>query len=188
MTLDRKERFLIANQFKILEALYPKEAADYAACRMVFEEGYESEYEDTMNHISNEIVAAGEANEVINTLDMFSAIRRSAGNLSDKNSVNEFGMKFRGYDGNHPTESRLMGYARFTVIDKRRFSEIMEGQEKHFDFNSHSEMLGMYGRMLEVWNKIPIGTQLGQRHNLTGDQLIQLDKATIHPSNRAGRQ
>jgi uncharacterized protein YfbU (UPF0304 family) len=182
--MDRKDRFIIANQLKILEALYPDEAGSYAVQRTAFEEGYESHYSWAMEHISEDVLTEEEAKEVVDTLDMFRAIKRSYGAIPDKTGIDEYSIKFRGYDGNDPTECKLLGYARYFVVELDRFQEVLEDQNEHFDFNSHGEMRAVYQRMLEVWRAIPAGVNPGQRHGLTKDQLIAVTGAAVHPRNR----
>lgn len=182
MKLDRKERFAIANQLKILEALYPEEASHYAIQRTAFEDGYESHYEWAMESISNDVLSEEESDEVINTLDMFSALKRSVQKLDDKTGLDEYDFKFRGYDGNHPKECKLLGYARYFVIELERFQDVLDGQTSHFDFNSHMEIRSVYSRMLSEWMKVPSGIELGSRHNLTKAQIQTILNATTHPS------
>lgn len=169
MKLDRKERFVIVNQLKILEALFPAEASYYAIQRTAFENGYEAHYELAMDSISNDALTEEESEEVIDTLDMFSALKRSAKSLSDRTGLNDYSLKFRGYDGNHAEECKLLGYARYFVVELERFKDILEGQDNHFDFNSHMEVRKVYSRMLVEWKKIPSGQESGTKHNLTKD-------------------
>ena len=46
MHLSRTERWLLANQYRILEALVPDEADWFRKARTVVEEGFAGEYED----------------------------------------------------------------------------------------------------------------------------------------------
>lgn len=180
MKLDRKERFIISNQLKILEALYPEEASSYAIQRTAFEEGYESHYLWAMEQIAENPLTEAESNEVIDTLNMFRAIHQCYKNLSDKTGIEEHDIRFRGYDGNDPFECKLLGYARYFVVELERFQEILEDQEEHFDFNSHSEMLAVYRRMLDVWKRLPAE----QRHKLNKGQLVEITNARTHPQYR----
>lgn len=181
MKLDRKDRFIIANQLKILEALYPEEAGSYAIQRTAFEDGYESHYSWAMEHISENTLSEEETKEVVDTLDMFRAIRRCYAELPDKTGIDEYSVKFRGYDGNDRVESKLLGYARYFVVELNRFQEVLEEQGDHFDFNSHGEMRGVYQRMLDVWKRLPPE----QRHRLTKDQIVSITQAQVHPENRS---
>ena len=174
--MEKKDRFIISNQLKILEALYPEEAQYYSQCRTAFEEGYETHYDWSMEHISTETLSEEVTKEVIDTLDMYRAIYYYQRD-KDIDGINEYALKFSGYDGNDPMESRMMGYARYFVVDLNRFTEILETQGEHFDFNSHAEMREKYRRMLIRWKEIPAGTNEGQRHNLTKQQLESILEA-----------
>lgn len=168
--MNKKDRFIISNQLKILEGLYPEDAQYYAQHRTAFEEGYESHYGWAMEHISNETLTEEVTREIIDTLDMYRAIyfyQRDHG----IDGFNEYQLKFSGYDGNDPFESKMMGYARYFVVELNRFTEVLETQGEHFDFNSHAPKRGKYQRMLAIWKAIPAGRSQGQRHNLTRTQL-----------------
>lgn len=174
--MNKKDRFIISNQLKILEALYPDDAQYYSQHRTAFEEGYESHYDWAMEHISNDILNEEVTREIIDTLDMYRAIyfyQRDHGT----DGFNEYELKFRGYDGNDPFEYRMMGYARYFVVELNRFTEVLETQGEHFDFNSHAEMRENYQKMLAVWKAIPAGTNEGQRHKLTKTQLESILRA-----------
>lgn len=174
--MEKKDRFIIANQLKILESLYPDDAQHYAQCRTAFEEGYESHYDWAMEHISSETLNEEVTREVVDTLDMYRAIFYFQRD-NDTEDINEFSLKFSGYDGNDPQECKMMGYARYFVVELNRFTEVLETQGEHFDFNSHGERRAKYQRMLRVWKAIPAGTREGQRHNLTRDQLTSILEA-----------
>ena len=49
--LTRVERYILSNQFRILEALYPDEASHFATTREALEHGYEILYDWDMEHI-----------------------------------------------------------------------------------------------------------------------------------------
>ena len=43
--------------------------------------------------------------------------------LKDKDGITEYDINFRGYDGNDSVECKLMGYARYFVVELKRFGE-----------------------------------------------------------------
>lgn len=45
MKLSRTERWMLSNQYRILEALYPADAGSYARHREALESGYELHYD-----------------------------------------------------------------------------------------------------------------------------------------------
>lgn len=52
MDLTREQRWILANQYRILERLYPNEAECHAKAREVLENGYEFNYDWIAQHIS----------------------------------------------------------------------------------------------------------------------------------------
>lgn len=170
MKLDIKDRYIIINQLKILEALYPDEASSYAIHRTAFEAGYEAHYSWAMDFVYEDTLTKDLTDEVVNTLDMFRAISFYIRDKKDIENLNPYRLKFSGYDGNDNLESSLMGYARYFVVELNRFQEILE-QDEFFDFNSHMEMRDIYLNMLEKWLKLKPGRKEGERHNLTRSQI-----------------
>lgn len=82
---------------------------------------------------------------------------------------------FMGFDGNN--ESEYMSCAQFYVHRLNRFAMF-----KDREFNSHSEMVGAYHRMIAVFNEVydPVH---GAEH-LSAEQIIAIMNERIHPSNR----
>lgn len=178
MELSKKERFFIANQLKILAALYPKEASFYNAQFEAIQQGYESEYSDILNLIEDETFNVQSSTEVTETLNMFAAIKRSYEAVEDKTGISAEAIHFSGYDGND--ESNFLGYVGYVIEDKEKFRHILSDKKKHTDLNSHMPMREVYGRMLQKWNEIAHE----EKHNLTKEQILVITNARIHPKNR----
>lgn len=178
LKLSRLDRYFISNQLRILEALYPNEADDYAVRREVIENGYEMLYNSNMNYIydGEETMSIEESKEVWDTMDMFDAIDRSAKKLSPENLKGKRNTKFRGYDGNN--ESKFMAFAAFTVERLKRFEYLP--MEKKGYWNSHMPTRDVYRRMLEEWRKMP----MERRFELTADELQTVLDAAVHPDSR----
>ncbi len=174
MEFTKKERFMIANQFRILELLEPAQAQEYAKTREIFEEGYENECEWAMEHIDSGL-SSDIQKQVCDTLDMFVAIRRNYGQLTDKIGIEPNEILFDGYDGNDPQEVKMLGYARFLVEKEGKFTDVKKGQDGHWNFNSHGERIENYERMLAEWD------QMGRNQILSKDQIANLLNASNHP-------
>ena len=175
LKLTRTERWILVNQYRILEALYPKEARDFARDRYALEHGFEGEYPDIIPNIYDESegLSAEECSEVIQIMDMHRALKRSYEALKDKTGIKEYGIKFQGFDGNN--ETAQMAYARhFCSGDGGKFTELDRGD----DFNSHGPELDVYRRMMKVWRRFD------RSHELTREQIIEILDARVHPSNR----
>lgn len=150
MELSKKERLAFIYQLRILEALYPEEAVDFAHKRTALENGYSLHYEWLTETLS-EGMSAEECREVLDILDMYRAITFGLQKLDEGDALRKHRLaKFRGFDGNN--EGQLMAYVRYFIMDLDRFDELKEG--KFPSFNSHMPMLNVYQAMLERWNPI----------------------------------
>src|SRR5258708_8853622 len=118
MHLDKKERLILSNQLKILEKLYPEEATYYALHRKALENGYSLNYEWLVEHFS-EAMTETECLEVLDILDMYRAITFSYAKIKDPAGIEDFWLKFRGFDGNNETSQ--YSYAQYFVADLGRF-------------------------------------------------------------------
>lgn len=164
MDLNEKDRLIISNQLKILERLYPEEAAYYAQHRKAVEHGYRLHYAWLIEHFYEEMTEE-ECREVLSVLDMYRAITLSFQKLEDKTGIDEPQVRFRGFDGNN--EGKQFSYAQYFIVDLGRFDEL-KYDSKYPDFNSHMPMLGKYRRMLSAW----MGYE--NRFQLDRTQLLQV--------------
>ncbi|HXS95954.1 MAG TPA: YfbU family protein [Candidatus Limnocylindrales bacterium] len=95
--------------------------------------------------------------EVVDILDMWSAIESYYGRLSPedqqlvKSEVRRFGgdLRFPGFDGNDEVEGNYMSISEFLVNDLHRF-----GSFRGRDFNSHHPFLDMYRGMVKAFSKV----------------------------------
>jgi len=136
---------LLANQFKILEALDPKQAERYRRLQTIFEEGYPLEYGEVFTNIADGLSHDG-CSEVVDILQMYRDLKWSFDKLSDRSSIDADDIDFPGFDGNN--ESEQMAYAEFVVQRGDRFAEL--GDQ---NLNSHYPSIDGYRRMLAVWRR-----------------------------------
>ncbi len=165
--LTGAERLILSNQYRILEALYPKEAKGIAHTREAIENGFELEYRAATQHVNDgdDIMAAEECREVIDILEMFSVLKRCYKSLPDKSGIDEAATHFEGFDGNN--ETKQVAYARHFCGDGDRFSDLDRGD----NFNSHFPTLEPYRRMVAEWEKSP------KKHQLSKEDLIRITSA-----------
>lgn len=150
MELTKKDRLAFSYQLRILEALYPNEAADFAQKRTALEDGFALHYDWLFENLYDEL-SKEECQEVLNVLDMYRAITFSLRNLDDGDALHKHHLaKFSGFDGNN--EGQLMAYVRYFIVDLDRYDELKEG--KLPSFNSHTPMLATYRAMLRRWDVI----------------------------------
>lgn len=168
MRLSRTERWILASQYRILEALYPDEAESLARDREVLERGYELNYDWISEHIVEPAVDAVVCSVVISTFDMFSRLKWSYERLRDGSGIDARDIAFLGFSGNH--ERDQFGYTRFLVDREGKFKDIGRGLD---DFNSHFSTLGQYRRMLAEWERVPPE----RRFDLARDDVVRIVSA-----------
>lgn len=174
----REERYRLSNQLRILEALYPDEADEFAVTREIIERGYEMMYSWHLDNIydGDDAMSVDECTEVWDTLEMFGEIARTLDqNPQIKPDENRF-TKFAGYDGNN--ESKFLSFAQFTVERLNRFEYVPLLKPKYW--NSHFPVRDVYRRMLEVYLNLP----MQRRHSLSSEDLNAVLIAAIHPERR----
>lgn len=176
LKLTKLERIFLANQLKILEALYPDEATHLSVQREGLERGYELLYGLDLEYIydGDDMMTSDESREVWDTMDMFDAVDRSMPTGSDTAGYSL--TKFVGYDGNN--ETKFMSFARFTVERLKRFEYVPMLKPGYW--NSHMPMRDVYRRMVEVWKEIPAP----DRFSMSADQLNQVLLAATLPEGR----
>lgn len=160
----------MANQYRILEALSPEDAQSLRQAREALEQGFALEYDSIAVHIYDEphTLTEEECKEVINILSMFDALDVSYKALADKMGLDEWAIRFRGFDGN--TEGKQMAYARyFCGLDGGRFTNLHKGD----NFNSHMPMLSVYRRMVAAWKEV------GSSYDLSKDQMARIYAAGL---------
>ncbi len=160
MKLSKFERLILSNQLRILEKLYPEEADQIAAHRSAIEGGFALHYNDSVEYFSSEL-SEDDCKEVIDILNMHSALFFSYEKLDDKSGIEPHEIEFRGFDGNDPGESRRMSYVKYLLHDLDRFEELHK-KEKHPRYNSHTLMLHRYQEMLAEWENCDDKYNLGK--------------------------
>jgi len=175
MNLSRTERWMLANQYHILELLNPAEAAYYHEKREALECGYELHYEWSAEHIYKDVTTEAECHEVVEILAMFRALKDAYEAMPNKTGINAWAVTFHGFDGNDRTEGKYMGYARyFCSTGGGRFTELERGD----NFNSHFAMLERYRRQLAAWKAS------AHVNALTEEDVRRIAAAAVHPDNR----
>ena len=167
MELTEKERLAFIFQLRILEKLYPDEATHFAKKSNALEQGFTYEYGLIAEGLHTELSVA-DCKEVLNILDMYSAITFSLKELAKNDTLrNHHLAKFIGFDGN--TETSLMLYVRYYIIDLNRFEELKEGPLP--SYNSHMPMLNTYQKMLSRWQGYD-GAYGGKVFDLSHKQIL----------------
>jgi hypothetical protein len=146
LNLTLMDRIFLANQYRILAALYPDEAEFYETARTAMERGYANEYGEVIGYFSEEMTA-NESRMVIDIVDMYRHLKESYDSLPDKTGISADKVRFPGFDGNDETESHYATYVRYMVERDNKWSEL---KGHNGDFNSHAPMTPTYRGMLNV--------------------------------------
>ncbi len=163
MNLSIKDRLVLKNQYRILEALNPDEKEFYERASKILEFGFELEYDMLTRNIDSDVVTIQECEEVIDILDMFDALRICYARLEDNSGIDEYQVRFLGFDGNH--EAKQLLYARYLKKDGR-FADL-----ENIDSNSHLRVLPIYRRMLAEWNRSD------NKYELSKDDIMRITNA-----------
>lgn len=176
MQLSREQRWILSNQYRILELLDKENAEGYATAREAIENGYEDFYDEISQYIYEDTLSKAESDEVFQIMHMFDQIEHAYDTMSLKPDVQEYDLRFSGFDGN--TETSYMAYARFLIEKADRFQRFAGRGD---NLNSHMPTLDVYRRMLRVWEKLP------REHRLhpTVEDIERLINEAVHPSNRS---
>src|SRR5262249_21235279 len=164
MKLTTTERWILSNQYLILAALCPDNAKTYADAREAIDRGYELEYPQLTQHISNDPLSVQECAEVLDIMQMFWEMQFTYDNLEDRTGIAEHWVKFPGFDGTD--ETKYMFYAGYiTRPGSHRFENLHRRQS---NFNSHAPLLGHYRKMYAEY------VRSNNRHELTKDDLVRI--------------
>lgn len=184
--LTRVERWILANQYRILEVLQPDDAGHFRHAREALESGYELEYASIAENVYDDphILSIGDCTEVLDTLAMYESLQQAYDELTDKSGIEEHQVRFPGFDGNN--ESTRIGYCRHFCErgDDRRY----ESLRRPADWNSHMPSVDGYRRMLEVW--YPMRDRMLQQlsdESLTKAEILEVLLTRAHPESATGR-
>ena len=147
MKLTRKERWILSNQYKILEFIDKNNADHYKRCQEVLNCGYEFNYESLIPYINKETMSHRDCIEVLEILDMFFQLKFVNDKLPKEDKVKDGFAEFPGFDGNNETKQLL--YTQFVFDIGNGFANL----NKKDRFNSHARLLRYYRVMVKEWKK-----------------------------------
>ncbi len=177
MKLTKVERWILSNQYEILEKLDSKNKGHYSKCREILENGYELLYSEISQNIydDKDTLNSDGAKYVYKILDMFYALGRFYKSSKSKNKFKKSDLAFMGFDGNDSTEVKYLAFARFNREYNGTSSEVIDESD---GFNSHMPTSDIYYRMLSAW-------QISKdKYNLTTEDVERILASKTHPSNR----
>lgn len=144
LTFTDTERIILANQYEILAAL--KNDPHFTQLAEALRDGHKWLYEQSFTWVS-EVMPDKVAEDVLKTIEIYSAMKDSYRDLADKSGIEERLLEFRGFDGNN--EGELLHFARALRVNDRYTETLGTG-----DLNSHMPMCEMYDRMVAAWDML----------------------------------
>jgi uncharacterized protein len=154
MKLSRTERWILANQYRILAALEPANAATYRSYAEALERGYANVIDRLSGHILRDDTSHRESDETDEILAMFDCLQRRYRTLDDNFGIDEYRLSFPGFD--QKTERDYLGYAQFALSREGRYPSLAAQPQ----LAAGGPMLKQYRRMLEEWKKRGCSTEL----------------------------
>ena len=150
MELDKKDRLILINQYKILTILNPDESVRYSGYIRTLEQGFELNY-DTMAGWITDGMKQEECGEVVDILEMYRCLNTSFLKLKDKVGINKKHLDFPGFDANE--EEKELAYVEYLLYTLNKFKEFKK-RGKYPDHDSRTPALNKYRAMLRVWESL----------------------------------
>jgi uncharacterized protein len=167
MKLNKKDRLLLINQYRILAALDKNEESYYLELIEILQHGYSIFYSKIDEWVSDDL-SEEKCKFVLEILDLYRAIEDVKRLTKDNQLTSHTYGIFRGFDGNN--ESEYLGFCRFLVERQGKFQEQKQYLQKNDGMNSHMPMVSKYERMLRVKKTLV----LPDSWRLTLDQALQV--------------
>jgi len=173
--LTPKDRLILVNQYKILEALGPDEdeVVEYAKAREILRNGYASEIADLFTGITESYVSHKTSLEVCDVLLMFDNIYFAIEQVGDDEIEHSSSLQFSGYDIHG--EDEHLKYCTFRLNQPDFTNRI---KNKSGNYNSPRPMIDTYNRMVKAWRESV------EPPKLTRDDLVRIAASAIPPPDR----
>lgn len=147
MKLEKKDRLMLINQYKILVQLNSNESNYYKELIEILENGYEIFY-SMLDQWMDDGMPEEEGRFVLNILDLYRAIEDVKRKTRDEQLLTHHHAVFSGFDGNN--EAGHLSFARFLIEVQNKFQEQKQYLFQNDNLNSHCPMIDKYQRMLET--------------------------------------
>ena len=122
--LTTQERMILANQCKIIEALYDGERDDYARMREALEMGIAAEIDSCFVRFTENLITREVSSSVHDVLLMYGHLADAIERHGTDGIDNAGWLRFKGYDGNNEYEH--LAYCRYILKDPERYRGVVE--------------------------------------------------------------
>jgi uncharacterized protein YfbU (UPF0304 family) len=148
MRLTPAERWILANQYRLMQMLSDRPVPLYEHAIRILESGYEDQYKYAAQGLREDPFPQDVAEEVKDILYMFTQMQWVKDKITDPEILESHRFEFWGFDGNH-SHYHLM-YASF-LHELGEFKEL--GNRPTWD--SHSDTIETYRSMVRAWRELP---------------------------------
>lgn len=169
MKLSPAERWILRNQYKLMQMLSDRPIPLYQRAIEILESGFEDQYGYAAQGIAEEPFPADVAHEVHDILEMYSHLAWAAERTKNREILESPRLKFAGFDGNHSSDH--LRYAQF-LHEKGEYQEL----GGRIITNSHRDNIRRYRAMVRVWKSIPVGQRGIQ---LTDKDVLRILNAPV---------
>ncbi|WP_411749393.1 YfbU family protein [Serratia marcescens] len=165
ISLSKKEKIVLINQYRILSKLFPEESSHYSELISILQNGYSIFYSQLEQWIDDDM-PMDKSKLVLNILDLYRIIEDTKRRTKDSTLIKHHYSYFQGFDGNN--ESECLSFSHFLIKKQGKFSEQQDYLIKNDNLNSHMEMSEKYKAMLGKWESI------GRPYTLSVEQAIEI--------------
>jgi uncharacterized protein YfbU (UPF0304 family) len=148
MELRPSERWILLNQYRILEALYPGQADEYREVREALERGDAAliATHAAFLEVDKPLLGEAERSLVRRILSLYDALQHSYRTLEEPPSIDDpEELLFRGFDAEG--EGAFTEYARLLLAETGQFAHV----DHKGALDSDRPELPVYRRMLDAW-------------------------------------
>lgn len=145
LELTDPERLILANQYDILSKLH--DDPGYAKVSKELKAGHEWLYSQHIKSLLSPKLPQSEAEYVLCILGIFCDLEKSYNKLEDKSGIEEYLIRFSGFDANN--ESEFLSFAQ-ALREDVRFTSILDKAT----INSYVSTTEMYKRIIECWRRL----------------------------------
>ncbi len=148
MKLTAAERWILANQYRLMQMLSDRPVPLFEHAITILENGYEDQYKYAAQYLKEDPFRQDVAEEVKDILQMFREMQWASENIEDRGLLESPLFEFQGFDANNSFDH--LSYAQF-------LHELGEYRElgNRLEWHSHSDNIGTYRAMVQAWKALP---------------------------------
>jgi uncharacterized protein len=148
MKLTTAERWILANQYRLMQLLSDRPVPLFEHAITILEKGYEDHYKYAAQYLREDPFPQVVAREVEDILQMFMEMQWASERIVDPATLESPLFQFWGFDGNNSPDHH--SYALF-LHQLGKYREL----GNRLEWDSHSNNIGTYRAMVRAWKALP---------------------------------